>query len=282
MTWNDLCISGKSGQRDECEIRIWKKKPESSESCQLYYSCSLSFSGMTCLGAHSPHLGRRKNPSEEPLLILNMCGSYFLAEQELSKAVHIGPFTNTQIMRSYDANLLCRFLRMCRASAQQEQTNRNLKSELVKRGLDISADESQLAKPAPPPKSLRQEVFLVKMKESRTRVREINLRNEIDQIKVRILMAKSERDDRKSQIETKLEEIKEIENEIQVRTIKLMDAFHVFGKDKGSLQGWRDRYKENRDFCRSLMRISRRNQLKLLSKFSFVFPIHISNTPTFR
>ena len=111
---------------------ILKVRNSASASSSLFTSV-VTFNGLRCLGV-------QKDKAVKSKLLFQMKGNYFAVPRSGSgmtpKREEIPRFPPHQMVKSYDDNLLQRFLRMQRATLQQSNTNKDLRKELIRRGLD--------------------------------------------------------------------------------------------------------------------------------------------------
>ena len=108
----------------------------------VIFTSIITFNGLQCLGV-------QKDKHVKSKIVFQMKGNYFAVINSGNgiRKDGIPHFPPHQMVKSYDANLLQRYLRMQRATLQQANTNRDLRRELIRRGLDPDLEiDEQLKK----------------------------------------------------------------------------------------------------------------------------------------
>lgn len=174
---------------------------------------------------------------------------------------------------SYDVSLLCRLLRIIRATNQQRNQNQNLRSSLeaaTSRPDEVAEAEREVKlKPTNQLNHLLQRP----KKSTKTRVEERGLKHRIQELKLRnenYSRAKSRMEERLKQIETDIEVTK---GEVSEMSNSLTDRIHSFSREKGKFERWKDIFAQNKRLNRKLENSLGECRRDLVLDLEKVFPI---------
>jgi hypothetical protein len=262
------------------QLKIFPRPGNTGDECpasgRVILNQSIVLSCLDCLGAHPA-----ANHCHRVMFLIH--SNYFVFDEAggddssplPSKHVYIGPFEQHQVLPSYNTSLLTRLLRMHRAMNTQSVTNAQFKRQLRKRGVtDASQIEDDATATVPePPRSLRQQVFSQRLKQPATRLKELQLRSQIERLRLRNELYHNEKKRMQSELDDTLKEINDIKTKVSDTNVELMNNIHMLSKDKTAFSRWEERLAANVHYVSSLKDVLQSSQLNLIHSFQDLFPI---------
>ena len=166
---------------------------------------------------------------------------------------------------------------------QQDLNNMRLIKDLRRKGIDRrnsdavdsqeASEENSFSNPTGLP-SLRQTLLAVKRaKQPHTRLAENSLQARAEDLRIRIMLLKKERDKRKRCIDNLRAEYQDLMFNIEEKTSRQMHSYHNLSKEKAVFDTWQEQFKMDKvtkDFWNSALRQER---LFIIHQLSQIFPI---------
>ena len=271
VTWPDMeqRLAEWGGARSVI-VRLWT----GSEAVTVW---GVTFSGLVCLGekvSQSVSASLRENS-----FVFRLHQHYFVSNQSLVVPLKQERFMEVPYMTldsckcSYDRESLTNLTGTLRKLKQIEVQNNRVKKEIFER-LEAGPSVSSVTSA-----TLRQQIFSVQPKRPATKMAELGLSVNIENMKFRLDLLRQERNRVKKEIQAKREVKQKILDGGDEVNSNLMENYHALSKEREKLEAWLQTFQESRD-CNKKTREGlkiRRNQL--ISGLKEIFPIHDPLTP---